>query len=185
MPALANPRHEAFAQAIVAQIAQGHGDYSRAAAWTSAGYKATGESARVNATRAMLRYATEIGTRVRDLQAQIAKRKRITAETIVDELEEARDIAKQQAQASAMVAASATKAKVLGLQVERIEQGKPGDFTSAQSKHDLAISLLKQAGYDNETVSEDVAQAALSALARFQAEMNAIVAGEHQQSASH
>jgi hypothetical protein len=66
---------------------------------------------------------------VQELQRQAAKRKRLTVEAAIDELDDARTIAMRNEQASAM-AATLGKAKIAGLDISRSEVGKPGDFTS-------------------------------------------------------
>ena len=52
----------------------------------------------------------------------------ITADTIANELEEARQVAKSQAQGAAMVSASVSKAKLVGLMIDRKEIGDAGEF---------------------------------------------------------
>lgn len=168
MPALAKPRHEAFAQAIVAGIAKG---WTQHEAYRAAGYNPSNEAtARACASR-LLTIGNKIGARIAELQAQAAKRKQVTVATIVEELEEARGVAKDQAQGAAMVAASSAKAKVLGLSVERIEQGKPGDFTQADTSEQVANALLKQAGIElaglELSVCEELRGRALEALRAF------------------
>jgi hypothetical protein len=72
----------------------------------------------------------------------------VTVESIVDELEGARQIARENNQASAMVAASTAKAKILGLEINRSEVGKPGDFGPINSKDELAEKYLLEANPD-------------------------------------
>jgi hypothetical protein len=56
MPALKNPRHEAFAQAIIAGLANADVEpFSRGRAYTKAGYIANGASADVNASSRLLK----------------------------------------------------------------------------------------------------------------------------------
>jgi hypothetical protein len=57
-----------------------------------------------------------------------AKRHEITQDSLLEELEQARQSALTNNQASAAVAASMGKAKLCGMIVERKESGKPGDF---------------------------------------------------------
>lgn len=179
MPALTNPRHEAFCRAIVAQIG---GKYtSQGAAYVAAGYQAkdvgkTGGSAEAAASR-LLNRVQGIAARIGELQAQAMRRKRITVDTIVDELEEARGIAKASSQANAMVAASTGKAKILGLVVDRTEQGKPGDFAQANDQANVARMLLRNAGMDESEVSEVACAEALEALGHFNERIAAIVQG--------
>src|SRR5262245_41939000 len=112
MPPLDNRRHEAFAQALFEGLSEG---ITQRAAYISAGYKARGNGAKVNACR-LLKIAPAIAERVRELQAETALAKKATVETVVDELESARVIAEKNEQPSAMVAASMGKARILGLE---------------------------------------------------------------------
>ena len=70
MPALANPRHEAFAQALVASLSGDRkGKNTAKAAYLAAGYKCLpGHSAEVLASR-LLRKVEPIAARVAELQA--------------------------------------------------------------------------------------------------------------------
>ena len=58
---------------------------------------------------------------VQTMQAQARERNQVTIDNVVDELEEARQIAKQSGNAAAMVSATLGKAKVLGLVVDKQE----------------------------------------------------------------
>ena len=66
-----------------------------------------------------------IKAEVQTMQAQARERNQVTIDKVVDELEEARQIAKQSGNASAMVSATLGKAKVLGLVVDKQETLKP------------------------------------------------------------
>lgn len=182
MGALANPRHERFAQAIVAGLAgKTRIEQAQSTAYRAAGYLAKeGNSAEAAASR-LLRRVKPILDRVRELQEQAAKRTLVTVESIVDELEEARSIAAEGKQASAMVAASSAKAKVLGLSVERHEHGQPGDFGAAQSTAELAEAMLREANPGLVRVPEDMRESALAELARHAEAMAAIASGQHGQ----
>jgi hypothetical protein len=179
LPALTNPRHEAFCRAIVAAIG---GKYtSQGAAYVAAGYEAkdvgkSGGSAETCAAR-LLNRVQPIATRISELQAQVAKKKKITVESIVEEYEEARALAKENCQTATMVAASAGKAKILGLVVDRSEQGKPGDFSQSDDASAIATNLLKQAGMDESEISGECRQMTIDALEHFQTRLRAIVSG--------
>jgi phage terminase small subunit len=141
MPALRIPRWESFAHAIFAGVTRGT---TYAQAYSSVGYTAHKPSAKVNACR-LLKSAPEIIARIQELQAEVAKRKRVTVETIVDELEGARVIAEKNEQAGAIVQASLGKARVLGLEAPtKSEVGPAGafDYGNAQSIDDLCRSYL-------------------------------------------
>ena len=62
-----------------------------------------------------------IKAEVQTMQAQTRERNQVTIDNVVDELEEARQIAKQSGNAAAMVSATLGKAKVLGLVVDKQE----------------------------------------------------------------
>ena len=55
------------------------------------------------------------------MQEQARERNQVTIDNVVDELEEARQVAKQSGNAAAMVSATLGKAKVLGLVVDKQE----------------------------------------------------------------
>ena len=69
----------------------------------------------------------KVNLMVKSLQAKHAERHEITVDDLVEELEEARSLAKDIGQASAAVSATMGKAKLLGLVIERTEHtGKDG-----------------------------------------------------------
>lgn len=177
MPALANPRHERFAQAIFQGMAKN--DYSQGKAYIAAGYKPNPEGARRSASR-LLTYVDGIGKRVAELQEQARRRAEVTVASIVEELEEARAIAADEKQASAMVAATSTKAKILGLSVERHEHGTPGSFEQAKSTSELAEGMLKERRPDIARFEEWQLEGALAAFHRFNETLDAIASGTGQ-----
>jgi hypothetical protein len=165
---------ERFAQCLAHGMANG---VTQGEAYKSAGYVAGTKNSADAAASRLLRKVKPIIDRARELQAIALKLKKVTVESIVDELEEARELAKANDQSAAMVAASTGKAKLLGLVVDRTEQGKPGDFNNANDSNAIAKSLLKQAGMKEEEVTEIAASEALQALEHFQNRMTAIVEG--------
>ena len=175
MPELKNPRHEAFAQCIVLGLAgKTKLEQAQSTAYRKAGYRAKeGHSAEVAASR-LLRRVEPIMARVREIQAEERARKGLTVNDIVGELEEARGIAKGKEHAAAMVAASSAKAKILGLEVTRVESGKPGDFSSVQSEDDLANALLRQVNPGIKEINQDMRSQALLSLRRHAEELRAI-----------
>lgn len=62
-----------------------------------------------------------IKAEVQTMQEQARERNQVTIDNVVNELEEARQIAKQSGNAAAMVSATLGKAKVLGLVVDKQE----------------------------------------------------------------
>lgn len=108
MGILPNARHELFAQ----ELARGK---SGAEAYTAAGYRGDRTAASRLATN------VNVQARVAELQNRGAERALVTVETITAELEEARQLANTNKQASAAVAAVLGKAKLHGLLVDRAE----------------------------------------------------------------
>ena len=91
MPALTNPRHEAFAQAIFSGIVSAKGGAtSQAEAYRRAGYHVTnGNSAKACASR-LLTFANGIAERIKELQAIVAEQAAESAEKCVQELNQLR-----------------------------------------------------------------------------------------------
>jgi hypothetical protein len=149
MPALKNPRHERFAQAV----ARGA---DAAAAYQSAGYESKGSAAKAAASR-LLRNA--------DVSARIAKLRttpenaltvaEVTAATAIIELEDARQLALKKGQASAAVSATMAKAKLAGLLSDKPEStpkratGFDGNYNEAVRRISLLLRLAA-----NETSDE-------------------------------
>lgn len=112
MPPLPNPRHERFAQ----EFAKGK---SAAEAYREAGFKPNeGNCIRLKGNE-------RVQARVSELQGRAAERAEITAADIAKQLDEDRDLARSEKQASAAVSASMGKAKLLGLIKERHEHTGP------------------------------------------------------------
>src|SRR5215813_12100186 len=93
MPALPNPRHEAFARAIFATTCDPKLYPTHGHAYNAAGYRArdagkAGGSAEVNACNLLKK--TKIAQRVRELQEQAAERAGETADKCVQELNQLR-----------------------------------------------------------------------------------------------
>jgi hypothetical protein len=131
MGTLANPRHEKFARLVWAASAK---DYRRALAYLAAGYRAKldlsqpSKSHPADQAASRLAKSIKVKARIMELSTMAAKRHEITQDTLLEELEQARQAALSNNQASAAVAASMGKAKLCGMIVERKESGKLGDF---------------------------------------------------------
>lgn len=110
MPVLSNAKHELFAQGV----AKGK---TQTQAFIDAGYSA--DTAYNNANRLMENDG--IVNRIRELQERMAIKVEITALDIINELEQAREIAMQEKQTSSMVSASMGKAKLLGLITDKLQ----------------------------------------------------------------
>ena len=75
----------------------------------------------VNRTANALLNDRKITARIDELRNELAKRHDITKDTLITELEEARQIAKETAKAASMVSATMGKARILGLDKQVIE----------------------------------------------------------------
>lgn len=126
---LRNVRHEKFCQALL----EGK---SATAAYEEAGY------VRDDGNANRLRSSPKVQERLAELQAEVAKDTKVTVESICRELDEANKVAKERGQASAMVSASALRAKLAGLMVERVEVGQPGSFDKCTTPEEVVDELL-------------------------------------------
>lgn len=106
MPILTNQRHELFAE----HLASGK---SATESYSLAGFKPN----RANAAR--LKANEHIGQRVQEIQAVGAKSAEVSVQSLIAELETARAQAQTLGQLSAAVRATAEKAKISGLLIER------------------------------------------------------------------
>lgn len=100
---LANYGHELFAQSL----AEGK---KQVVAFVEAGYPES--QARSKAHRIASR--DDVKRRVVELRQMQAKRHNVTVDTLIEELEQAREVGMQEGQSGAMVAATMGKAKLLG-----------------------------------------------------------------------
>jgi hypothetical protein len=149
MPALKNPRHEAFARAIFIGLFQPDLHPTHGHAYNAAGYRAIGAgepggAAEVNACRLLKK--AKILERVHELQAQAAEDTKETAEKCVQELNQLRKDAHSNKAYSAAVAAVMGKAKILNFITDGTET-KPQDYASAQSMQDIGRMLLQSIGF--------------------------------------
>ena len=163
MPALKNPRHEAFARAIFAGLFQPNPYPTHGHAYVAVGYRAkgvgeAGGSAEVNASR-LLKNA-KILDRVRELQQQAAEDTKETAEKCVQELNELRRDAHSNKAYGAAVAAVMGKAKILNLTDDQHQFRSEIDFSQASSLEDLGRRLLQAIGFkepDDVSIKEAMA----------------------------
>ena len=126
---LRNPRHERFCHALL----EGN---SATAAYEAAGYaKDDG-----NATR--LRANPKVHARLAELQSDVVKETKITVESLLTELEAARQKATDLDQLSAAVRAIEAKAKVSGLLVQKMEIGGAGAFEQCESIEEIVAEML-------------------------------------------
>ena len=109
---------------------------------TTAAYEAAGfVKDDGNATR--LRNQPAVQERVLELQEAAAKENKITIESICAELDAATAVAASRGQASAMVSASALRAKISGLMVDKVEVGAPGAFDKCDTVEAVVDELLR------------------------------------------
>src|SRR5215472_11633932 len=152
MPALSNPRHEAFAQAIFAGLAgKTRIDRAQSTAYLKAYPNcSSGNSAEACASK-LLRRAKPILDRVRELQAEANARNQskidLSRERVGRDLDKASRIAEEQGNAAAMVSSALGIAKVFH-SLPSSEQS-PLDFKSATSMHDIGRKLLMTVGMEN------------------------------------
>jgi len=173
MPALKNPRHEAFAQAIFSGIINAKGGaHSQAEAYRRAGYNVTnGNSARACASR-LLMFANGIAERIKELQAIAAEQAVESADKCVQELNQLRRDAHANKAYAAAVSAVMGKAKILNFITDQVDAKQQVDFNSAQSMSDIGRKLLQSIGFKE---PDDVSiQAAVEANDRFIDELQQI-----------
>ena len=133
MPALKNQRHEKFALALF----EGKSAHQ---AYIDSGYK----ECRQNAARLMTK--DDIQARLLELQTAVAKKSEVTVQSLLDELEYARQRADSLDQLSACVKAVSEKAKISGLLVQRVEIGGAGAFDECRTFEDIADEMLTGPG---------------------------------------
>ena len=151
MPALDNPRWEAFAQAIVKGLASDkpNGKNTQRAAYLAAGYSTTNDNATDAAASRLLRNVKPVVDRIRELQeqalARIQPKLDVSRERIGRRLDLASRMAESKLDAANMVASELGLAKVFGLnKPDGVYQ--PGDVNNAQSMEDIGRSLLESVG---------------------------------------
>ena len=152
MPALSNPRYEAFAQAIFVGLAgKTRIDRAQSTAYLKAYPNcSSGNSAEACASK-LLRRAKPILDRVRELQAEANARLQpkldLSRERVGRRLDKASRIAEQQGNASAMATSELGIAKVF--HGEQAQESSPLDFKNAHSMHDIGRKLLMTVGMEN------------------------------------
>jgi hypothetical protein len=149
MPALANPRHEAFAQAIFAGLTgRTRIERAQSTAYLQAYPSCSpGPAAWTNASRLLRR--AKVWERIGDLQAEANKRLEpkidLSRERIGRRLHLASQMAEQDRNPNGITAAELGIAKVF----HPIDAPDPNhiDFNSAQSMHDIGRKLLQSLGF--------------------------------------
>jgi hypothetical protein len=134
VPILTNAKHELFAQAL----AKGE---NASKAYVSAGFKGS----RANACR--LKANSNVIARVFEIQTAGAQSAEISVASLLAELEEARSKATGLNQLSAAVRATAEKAKISGLLIERQEieiNGGGNEFVDVRDFPEIARTLAAE-----------------------------------------
>lgn len=88
-------------------------------------YTGKGKPATLNREAKRLLDNTKIATRLAELQEETKQRHDVTVDSLIKELEEARKIGKDRGQAAAMVQATMSKAKLLGMEGSTPEDETP------------------------------------------------------------
>ena len=145
MPALENPKHERFAQAI----AKGK---TADEAYVLAGYSEN----RGNATR--LKANESVMKRVAELQEVGSLRAEVTIESLIREAGEIQEAAKQEKQYSAATAALTAKAKLAGLWIDKAENTNRNVDPREVSDAELAAVLKDSSGERTSTAPVDKTQ---------------------------
>src|SRR5215813_9504804 len=149
MPALDNPRHEAFAQAIFAGLTgRTRIERAQSTAYLEAYPSCSpGPAAWTNASRLLRR--AKVWERIGELQAEANKRLQpkldLSRERIGRRLDLASQLAENQGNAQAIVASELGIAKVFH---RFTDDDKPAvDFASANSMQDIGRKLLQSVGF--------------------------------------
>jgi hypothetical protein len=151
MPALANIRHERFARAYIRTG-------NAAASYLKAGYAPTTRES-LDPAASKLTRSNKVAGRIRELQAQAAKRNAVTVDTLIDELAADRALARRLGQPSAAIQATMLTAKLVGLLVDRKETGRPGECVGLQSESEVLARVRSELGEDcAETLAAALAQ---------------------------
>jgi hypothetical protein len=135
MPPLDNPRDEVFAQAYV-ETGRAAESYRRASKRCK-----SNNGARVEGHRKLK--DPKVLARIEELEGELATRHNITLDRVLRMLIEDRALAHEAKQASAAVSASMGIAKLCGLEIERHEIGRPGDFSDVRSIEELFARIFK------------------------------------------
>ena len=144
---LRNPRHELFAQGIVAGL-------SRADAYSKAGFKGKNPSASSSA----IYNRPEVQIRIKELLDNSAARSEFSRKEVLDRIVQDWELARKLGQvASALKAAELYGRDVHKMFTERKEVGGPGDF-DAKSEDELREIIQKEMhdlGWDSDAVIPD------------------------------
>jgi hypothetical protein len=180
MPALSNPRHEAFAQAIFAGLGgKTRQERAQSTAYLTAYPGSSVPAAKSSASRLLTR-ANLIFERVRELQAEQAKRTQrkidISRDRLARRLDMASVMAEQQGNVAGIVSSEMGIAKVFG--IDQADNKTTHSFRDAQSMSDIGERLLRSVGLPNP--SAEAISAAIEANDVFVARLEAIRDEHHE-----
>jgi hypothetical protein len=175
MPALANPRHEGFAQALFAGLSgKTRLERAQSTAYRIAYPNCSPGNSAESAASQLLRRIKPITERVRELQAEFLARNQskidLSRERVGRRLDLASRIAEEQKNPTAIASSELGIAKVFGHISDQPEAKH--DFNSAQSMQDIARKLLQSVGLEHAT--EDQIEAAILANDKFIDELERI-----------
>jgi len=118
------------------------------ASYMKAGYTATSRNS-LDSAACRLSRNVKVKARIRELQHNMVTRNRVTVDSLLNDISEARALALRVDQPSAAIAATQLAAKLCGLLVDRKEQGQPGEFAGLQSADDVLALVASELGADS------------------------------------
>jgi hypothetical protein len=139
MPALNNQKHENFAQLTVHGAKYG---WSQGEIYQRSGYRATGHSAAMAASRLMKK--DDIRARIAELAApkDVLRRVNVSAQALIDKSETLFERGVATDQLNAVGKAIELQGKLGGALVDRVEVGSPGEFAQLKTLEDVVAALL-------------------------------------------
>jgi hypothetical protein len=140
MPALKNIRHEKFIREYLKC------NFNAAAAYRAVYPRHKPSCARVTACQLLTK--PNVKKRLAEVQMALLKKADITVDRILNEYEEARIMATEQAKPEAMLSASEKKAKLVGLLVDRREVGNAGEFEQLTDISEILEKVRQEAGLE-------------------------------------
>jgi phage terminase small subunit len=147
MPALPSAKRELFCQLTLQGAKYG---WSQADIYKRAGYRSSGHSAEVAASRLLKN--VEVQQRIAELSAPAVKRAQITVQTLLSELEATIAGAREAKQFGAVNGSLTLMGKLTGLLRDQIEVGGVGDFSRCESSEQVIDALFAALGNDPHAV---------------------------------
>ena len=116
-------------------------------AYLAAGYKATTRLS-LDPLASRLTRNSKVKREIARRKAAMLKRSDITIEKLLSDAEDARKLAMETKQAAAATGAGQFQAKLVGLLIDRKEQGAPGDFQGVKSRDEVMAVIRAEMGDD-------------------------------------